>query len=74
MIATDTTKAEIHIDLSDLTKRLLALPDNKIEHLPLVLDMPVVLQENIACELGLSNGTLDGFCESIYDQTSGYTI
>jgi hypothetical protein len=34
VIATDTIKAKKHIDLPDLTKRLLALPDNKTEHLP----------------------------------------
>ena len=77
VIATDTIKAKRHIDLPDLTKRLLALPDNKTEHLPgylpLVPGMPVLLQENIACELGLSNGTQGVFRELIYDQTSGYT-
>lgn len=60
-ITTDITKAKKPIDLPDLTKRLLALPDNKTEHLPgylpLIPGMPVLLQENIACELGLSNGT-----------------
>ena len=77
VIATDTIKAKRHIDLPDLTKRLLALPDNKTEHLPgylpLAPGMPVLLQENIACELGLSNGTPGVFRELIYDQTSGYT-
>ena len=77
VIATDTIKAKRHIDLPDLTKRLLALPDNKTEHLPgylpLVPGMPVLLQENIACELGLSNGTPGVFRELIHDQTSGYT-
>ena len=77
VIAADTIKAKRHIDLSELTKRLLALPDNKTEHLPgylpLVPGMPVLLQENIACELGLSNGTPGVFRELIYDQTSGYT-
>ena len=33
-MAIDTIKAKRHIDLPDLTKRLLALPDNKTEHLP----------------------------------------
>ena len=73
VIATDTIKAKKHIDLPDLTKRLLALPDNKTEHLPgylpLVPGMPVLLQENIACELGLSNGTSGIFRELIYHQT-----
>ncbi|CAF1498169.1 unnamed protein product [Adineta ricciae] len=78
VIATDTIKAKKHIDLPDLTKRLLALPDNKTEHLPgylpLVPGMPVLLQENIACELGLSNGTQGIFRELIYDCTSEPTI
>lgn len=47
VIATDTIKARKHIDLPDLTKRLLSLPDNKTEHLPgylpLVPGMPVLL-------------------------------
>ncbi|CAF1234001.1 unnamed protein product [Rotaria magnacalcarata] len=77
VIATDTIKAKKHIDLPDLTKRLLALPDNKTEHLsgylPLVPGMPVLLQENIACELGLSNGTPGIFHELIYDETREHT-
>jgi hypothetical protein len=77
VIATDTIKAKKQIDLPDLTRRLLALPDNKTEHLPgylpLIPNMPVLLQENIACELGLSNGTQGIFRELIYDQTSELT-
>jgi hypothetical protein len=77
VIATDTIKAKKHIDLPDLTKRLLALPDNKTEHLPgylpLVPGMPVLLQENIACELILSNGTPGIFRELVYDHTPGLT-
>jgi len=50
------------------------LPDNKTEHLPgylpLVPDMPVLLQENIACELGLSNGAQGIFRELVYGETS----
>ncbi|UJR24346.1 hypothetical protein I4U23_005723 [Adineta vaga] len=72
LIATDTIQAKKHIDLPDLTKRLLALPDNKTEHLPgylpLVSGMPVLLQENTACELGLSNGTQGIFRELIYGE------
>ncbi|CAF1598294.1 unnamed protein product [Adineta ricciae] len=72
LIATDTIKAKKHIDIPDLTKRLLALPDNKTEHLsgylPLVSGMPVLLQENIACELGLSNGTQGIFRELVYNE------
>lgn len=74
VIATDTIKAKKNIDLPDLNRRLLALPDNKTEHLPgylpLVPGMPVLLQENIACELGLSNGTPGIFRELVYNQTS----
>ncbi|CAF4940751.1 unnamed protein product, partial [Rotaria socialis] len=77
VIATDTIKAKKHFDLPDLTKRLLALSDNKTEHLPgylpLVPGMPVLLQENIACEIGLSNGTLGIFHELIYDETKEHT-
>lgn len=74
VVATDTINAKKHIDLPDLTKRLLALPDNKTEHipgyLPLIPGMPVLLQENIACELGLSNGTQGIFRELVYSETS----
>jgi len=74
VIATDTIKAKKNIDLPDLKRRLLVLPDNKTEHLPgylpLVPGMPVLLQENIACELGLSNGTPGIFRELVYNQTS----
>ena len=77
VIATDTIKAKKHIDLPDMTKRLLALPDNKTEHLPgylpLVPGMPVLLLENIACELGLSNGTPGIFRELVYGETSEQT-
>ena len=77
VIATDAIKAKKQIDLPDLTKRLLALPDNKTEHLPgylpLVPGMPVLLQENIACELGLSNGTQGIFRKLVYSETSEQT-
>ena len=77
VVATDTIKAKKHVDFPDLKKRLLALPDNKTEHLPgylpLVPGMPVLLQENIACELGLSNGTQGIFRELIYDHMSERT-
>ena len=78
VITTDTVKAKREIDLPDLTKRILALPNNKTEHLPgylpLVPGIPVLLQENIVCELGLSNGTRGIFHELVYDQTSGHTF
>lgn len=74
VIARDTIRAKKNIDLPDLNRRLLALPDNKTEHLPgylpLVPDMPVLLQENIACELGLSNGTQGIFRKLAYTDTS----
>lgn len=77
VIATDTIKAKKHINIPDLTKRLLALPDNKTEHLPgylpFIPGMPVLLQENIACELGLSNGTVGIFRKLVYDKTSEQT-
>lgn len=78
VIAKDSIKAKKTIDLPDLNKRLLALPDNKTEHLPgylpLVPGMPVLLQENIACELGLSNGTAGIFRELIYNHTSDIDV
>ena len=47
------------------------LSDNKTEllpgFLPLVPNMPVLLTDNIACELGLSNGTQGIFRELVYD-------
>ena len=77
VIAMDTIKTKKHIDLPDLTRRLLTLPDNKTEHLPgylpLIPGMPVLLRENIACELGLSNGTQGIFRELVYDPTSELT-
>ena len=52
-------------------ERLLHLSDNKAEllpgFLPLVPNMPVFLTDNIACELGLSNGTQGIFRELVYD-------
>ena len=52
-------------------EHLLHLPDNKTEPLPGLLpfvpNMPMLLTDNIACELGLSNGTRGIFRELIYD-------
>ena len=77
VIAMDAIKTKKHIDLPDLTRRLLTLPDNKTEHLsgylPLIPGIPTLLQENIACELGLSNGTQGIFRELVYDPTSEIT-
>ena len=52
-------------------ERLLHLCDNKTEllpgFLPLLPNMPVLLTDNIACELGLSNGIQGIFRELVYD-------
>ena len=52
-------------------EHLLHLCDSKTEllfgFLPLVPNMPVLLTDNIACELGLSNGTQGVFRELVYD-------
>jgi hypothetical protein len=52
-------------------ERLLHISDNKTELLPGLLpfvpNMPVLLTDNIACELGLSNGTQGIFRELVYD-------
>jgi hypothetical protein len=60
------------IDDSRLRKAILELPDNKTEHLPgylpLVVGMPVLLTENIATELGLSNGTRGIFHQLVYEE------
>ena len=57
-----------------LRKAILELPDNKTEHLPgylpLVPGVPVLLTENIATELGLSNGTRGIFRQLVYDESS----
>ena len=77
VIAQDKINTKKEVNLLDLSKRLLALPDNKTDHipgyLPLVPGMPVLLQENIACELGLSNGTPGIFRKLIYDETAECT-
>ncbi|CAF1973142.1 unnamed protein product [Rotaria magnacalcarata] len=71
VVATDIIETKRTIDLLDLSRRLLALPDNQMEHipdyLPLVPGMPVLLQENVARELSLSNGTPGISCKLIYD-------
>ena len=52
-------------------ERLLHLCDNKTEllsgFLALVPNMPVLLTDSIACELGLSNGTQGIFRQLVYD-------
>ena len=62
------------IDNLRLRESILGLPDNKTEHLPgylpLVPGMPVLLTENIATELGLSNGTKGIFRQLVFDNSS----
>jgi hypothetical protein len=72
-VAQDYVKRTIISD-SRLRKAILELPDNKTEHLPgylpLVLGMPVLLTENVATELGLSNDTRGIFRQLVYEETS----
>ncbi|CAF4160495.1 unnamed protein product, partial [Rotaria sordida] len=60
------------VDDLRLRQAILELPDNKTEHLPdylpLVQGMRVLLTENIATELGLSNGTRGIFRQLVYDE------
>ncbi|CAF1559154.1 unnamed protein product, partial [Adineta ricciae] len=60
VVAHDKIRSKISED-DVIYERLLHIPDNKTELLPgllpLVPNMPVLLTDNIACELGLSNGT-----------------
>jgi len=52
-------------------ERLLHLSDNKTELLPRLLpfvpNLPMILNNNIACKLGLSNGTQGIFRELVYE-------
>ncbi|CAF4210093.1 unnamed protein product [Rotaria sordida] len=61
------------VDDLRLRQAILELPDNKTEHLPgylpLVPGMPVLLTENVASEIGLSNGTRGIFRRFVYDQS-----
>ncbi|CAF1446689.1 unnamed protein product, partial [Adineta ricciae] len=70
-VAQDYVKGGI-IDDPRLRKAILELPDNRTEHLPgylpLVPGMPVLLTENIATELGLSNGTRGIFRQLVYEE------
>jgi hypothetical protein len=70
VVAHDKIRSKISED-DVIYERLLHVPDNKTEllpgHLPFVPNMPVLLTDNIACELGLSNGTQGIFRELIYD-------
>lgn len=75
-VAEDYIKGQ-NIDNSRLRKTILELPDNKTEHLPwylpLVPGMPVLLTENLATELGLSNGTKGIFRQLVYENCSDIT-
>ncbi|CAF1369224.1 unnamed protein product [Adineta steineri] len=70
VVAHDKIRSKISED-DAIYERLLHIPDNKTELLPGLLpfipNMPVLLTDNIACELGLSNGTQGIFRELIYD-------
>lgn len=71
-VAQDYIKGAL-IDDPRLRKAILELPDNRTEHLPsylpLVPGMPVLLTENIATELGLSNGTRGIFRKLVYEKS-----
>ncbi|CAF4191921.1 unnamed protein product, partial [Rotaria sordida] len=70
-IAQDYIQGKIVDDLR-LRQAILELPDNKIEHLsgylPLVPGMPVLLTENVASELELSNGTREILRQLVYNE------
>ncbi|CAF1132047.1 unnamed protein product [Rotaria sordida] len=72
-IAQDYIQGKTVDDLR-LRQAILELSDNKTEHLPgylpLVPGMPVLLTENVASELGLSNGTRGIFRQLVYDESS----
>ncbi|CAF1486450.1 unnamed protein product [Adineta ricciae] len=72
-VAQDDTGRKL-IENSRLRKAILGLPDNETEHLPgylpLIPGIPVLLTENIATELGLSNGVRGIFHQLIYDNSS----
>ena len=68
-ILTSTSTSDADAETCDTNRS--HLPDNKTELLPGLLpfvpNMPVLLTDNIACELGLSNGTQGIFRELVYD-------
>ncbi|CAF3861093.1 unnamed protein product [Rotaria sordida] len=61
------------VDYIRLRQAILELPNNKTEHLPgylpLVLGMPVLLTENVASGIGLSNSTRGIFRQFVYDES-----
>ncbi|CAF1314365.1 unnamed protein product [Rotaria sp. Silwood1] len=71
-IAQDYIQGKTVDDLR-LRQAILELPDNKTEHLPgylpLVPGMPVLFTENVATELGLSNGTRGIFRQLVYNES-----
>ncbi|CAF3090555.1 unnamed protein product [Rotaria sp. Silwood2] len=72
-VAQDTCKGK-PIEDSILVKKLLELSDSKTEHLPgllpLVPEMPVILTQNVAIELGLINGMNGIFRQLVYEEDS----
>ena len=72
-IAQNTCKGK-PIEDRILVKKLLELSDSKTEHLPGLLpfvpDMPVILTQNIAAELGLINGINGIFRQLVYHEES----
>ncbi|CAF4944904.1 unnamed protein product [Rotaria socialis] len=72
-VAQDTCKGK-PIEDPTLTKKLLELSDIKTEHLPGLLpfipEMPVILTQNIAIELGLINGINGIFRQLVYQPDS----
>jgi hypothetical protein len=72
--AQDQTRSKIidENNLHRLQRFLLSLPDNKTEllpgYLPLIPGMSVLLTDNVATELGLSNGTKGIFRHIRYEE------
>ena len=63
-----------NIDDARLRKSIFELRDNKTEHLlgylPLVSGMLILLTENVATELALSNGACGIFRQLVYEESS----
>jgi hypothetical protein len=72
-VAQDACKGK-PIEDPTLIKKLLELSDSKTEHLPGLLpfvpEMPVILTQNIAIELGLINGMNGIFRQLVYEEDS----
>ena len=71
-VAQDYTQRK-NIDDACLRKSIFELPDNKTEHrpgyLPLLSGMPILLTENVATELALSNGTRGILRQLVYEES-----